>query len=70
MESVFQKQAFPRHVGHDMTLPRSQKGIWGQKGEFGGRKGVFGIYFFSTKVPGRDKAGPACPGESRLTNAT
>ena len=35
-----------------------------------GAKAVFGIYFFSTKVPGRDKAGPACPGESRLTNAT
>ena len=41
MESVFQKQAFPRHFGHDMTLPRSQTGIWGQKGEFGGRIGVF-----------------------------
>ena len=46
MESVFQKQAFPRHVGHDMTLPRSQKGIWGQKGEFGGRKGVFDYIYW------------------------
>ena len=46
-------------------------GVWGEKGclvaksGIWGRKRVFGIYiFFSTKVPGRDKACPACPGES------
>ena len=55
-----------------------EMGCWGKKGclvrkaVFGGIKGCLGyIYiFFSTKVPGKDKAGPACPGESRSTNTT
>ena len=48
----------------------AKSGVWGRKEVFGGVKGCLGYIFFSTKVPGRDKAGPACPGESRLTNTT
>ena len=53
-----------------------ERGVWGEKGclvaksGVWGRKGVFGIYIFFIKSSLGDKAGPACPGESRLTNTT
>ena len=49
----------------------AQKGVWGRKAVFGGVKVCLGyIYFLLTNVPGRDKAGPACPGDSGLTKTT
>ena len=50
----------------------AKSGVWGRKAVFGGGvKACLGyIYFLLTKVPGRDKAGPACPGESSLTKTT
>ena len=53
-----------------------KRGVWGEKGclvaksGIWGRKGVFGIYIYIFFNKSRDKAGPACPGESRLTNTT